>query len=62
MVTENMAAPVVVRAGEDRHAASLKFLNGRFDCKISGSDTGGALCAYDTWRFKPCLLYTSRCV
>ncbi len=44
---------VVVRAGEDRGSAPLKFLNGRFDCKISGADTNGALCAYDTWRFKP---------
>lgn len=43
----------MVRSGEDRTAASLNFINGRFDLKISGRDTGGALCAYDTWRFKP---------
>lgn len=53
MVTENKAAPVLVRAGEDRHSAPLKFLNGRFECKISSRDTNGALCAYDTHRFKP---------
>ena len=53
MVTENRSAAVVVRSGEDRHSAPLKFLNGRFDCKISAGDTGGALCAYDTFRFKP---------
>lgn len=52
MVTENTPAAVLVRAGEDRQSAALKFLNGRFDCKIAGSDTGGALCAYDTYRFK----------
>lgn len=52
MVTENTAA-VLVRAGEDRQSAPLKFLNGRFDCKISSRDTNGALCAYDTYRFKP---------
>jgi quercetin dioxygenase-like cupin family protein len=53
MVTENKSAAVVVRSGEDRYSAPLKFLNGRFDCKISAGDTGGALCAYDTFRFKP---------
>ena len=53
MVTENKSAAVVVRSGEDRHSAPLSFLNGRFDCKISAGDTGGALCAYDTFRFKP---------
>ncbi|MDB5538533.1 MAG: Cupin 2 conserved barrel domain protein [Devosia sp.] len=45
--------PLVVRSGEDRAASPLKFLNGRFDCKISAADTDGALCAYDTYRFKP---------
>ncbi len=45
--------PFVVRAEEDRNAASVKFLNGRFDLKISARDTSGALCVYDTYRFKP---------
>ena len=39
-----------VRAEEDRFLAPLRFLNGRFDCKVSGRDTGGALCVIDTFR------------
>jgi mannose-6-phosphate isomerase-like protein (cupin superfamily) len=43
----------LVRSGESRTGASLEFLNGRFDCKISAKDTGGALCAFDSYRFRP---------
>lgn len=43
----------IVRSGEDRAASPLRFLNGRFDCKVSGKDTDGAFCSFDTWRFKP---------
>jgi mannose-6-phosphate isomerase-like protein (cupin superfamily) len=31
----------------------VRFLNGRFDCKISARDTAGALCAFDTIRTRP---------
>jgi mannose-6-phosphate isomerase-like protein (cupin superfamily) len=43
----------VVRAGEDRFAAPIRFLNGRFDIKVSGRDTDGRLCVIDTVRIAP---------
>jgi quercetin dioxygenase-like cupin family protein len=43
----------VVRSGEDRFAAPIRFLNGRFDIKVSGRDTGGRLCVIDTVRIAP---------
>lgn len=46
------AAPFIVKAGDDRFEAPVRFLNGRFDCKVSASDTDGALCVFDTYRFK----------
>jgi len=36
---------------QDRHDASLSIMGGRFDLKVSGKDTGGDLCIYDTVRF-----------
>jgi len=45
--------PPAVRAGEDRFGAPREFLNGRFTCKVSARDTNGALCIYDTYRFRP---------
>ncbi len=36
--------------GEDRFGTPMHFLNGRFDIKVSASDTGGALCIIDTLR------------
>ena len=50
MDTADAAPPFVVRAEEDRFLSGLRFLNGRFDCKVSGRDTGGALCIIDTFR------------
>ena len=35
---------------QDRHDASLSIMGGRFDLKVSGKDTGGDLCIYDTVR------------
>jgi hypothetical protein len=43
----------VVRSGEDRFSAPIRFLNGRFDVKVSGRDTGGRLCVVDTVRIAP---------
>jgi mannose-6-phosphate isomerase-like protein (cupin superfamily) len=34
----------------DRYAEELQIMGGRFDCKVSGKDTGGDLCIYDTVR------------
>lgn len=45
-----MAEPFAVLRDEDRFAHPVNFLNGRFDIKISGRDTGGALCMIDTVR------------
>ena len=40
----------VVAKDQDRFGAPVRFLNGRFDTKVSGQDTGGALCMIDTLR------------
>ncbi|MGA2018580.1 MAG: cupin domain-containing protein [Opitutaceae bacterium] len=39
-----------VRSQEDRYAEELLVMGGRFYCKVSGRDTGGELCIYDTVR------------
>ena len=39
-----------VRSQEDRYAEELLLMGGRFYCKVSGKDTGGELCIYDTIR------------
>ena len=33
-----------VLADEDRFGVDLRYLNGRFDCKVSTRDSGGDLC------------------
>jgi mannose-6-phosphate isomerase-like protein (cupin superfamily) len=39
-----------VKAQVDRYSSELMIMGGRFDCKVSGKDTGGELCIYDTLR------------
>ena len=39
-----------VSAGASRDAEELLIMGGRFTCKISGKDTNGDLCVYDTVR------------
>lgn len=39
-----------VAAGADHSGDELQIFGGRFDCKVSGKDTGGDLCIYDTTR------------
>ncbi len=39
-----------VDAHGDRHGEELLVMGGRFDCKVSASDTGGDLCVYHTYR------------
>ncbi len=39
-----------VRDGADRFGSPTFFLNGRFDCKVSGRETDGRLCIIDTVR------------
>ena len=39
-----------VSAQEDRYEEELVIMGGRFDLKVSGRDTGGDLCIYDTFR------------
>jgi mannose-6-phosphate isomerase-like protein (cupin superfamily) len=41
---------VKVEAGKDCAGASLQFPNWRFDCKVSGKNTDGDYCIYDTVR------------
>lgn len=51
--TEEKRGAVFVAAGEDRFGAPHRFINGRFDCKVSGKDNGGALAIFDTIRTEP---------
>lgn len=39
-----------VGAQKDRYEEELLLMGGRFDLKVSGRDTGGDLCIYDTFR------------
>jgi mannose-6-phosphate isomerase-like protein (cupin superfamily) len=39
-----------IASGEDRFGTPARFLNGRFDCKVSATDTGGGLVVFDTFR------------
>jgi mannose-6-phosphate isomerase-like protein (cupin superfamily) len=39
-----------VEAGKDRYQEELLIMGGQFDCKVSGKDTDGDLCIYDTLR------------
>jgi len=39
-----------VGASQDRNDGSMSIMGGRFDLKVSGQDTGGDLCIYDTVR------------
>jgi len=39
-----------VSSGANRYEEELLIMGGRFDCKVSGKDTNGALCIYDTIR------------
>jgi mannose-6-phosphate isomerase-like protein (cupin superfamily) len=36
--------------GKDRFQDELLMMGGQFDCKVSGKDTNGQLCIYDTYR------------
>jgi quercetin dioxygenase-like cupin family protein len=39
-----------VASQQDRDGGSLSIMGGRFDLKVSGKDTGGDLCIFDTVR------------
>ena len=39
-----------VGAQKDHYEEELLIMGGRFDLKVSGRDTGGDLCIYDTFR------------
>ncbi|MDB5587571.1 MAG: Cupin 2 conserved barrel domain protein [Devosia sp.] len=43
-------AVLTVLADQDRFGQPVTFLNGQFNTKVSGTDTGGALCMIDTVR------------
>jgi mannose-6-phosphate isomerase-like protein (cupin superfamily) len=44
-------AAIKVKAGDDRFGKPLDYVAGEyFRCKVSGADTGGALCIYETVR------------
>jgi mannose-6-phosphate isomerase-like protein (cupin superfamily) len=50
VTTERPVKAFQVGADADRFGETLRYLNGRFDCKVSAADTGGDLCIYDTFR------------
>lgn len=39
-----------IEKGKDRFQEELLVMGGQFDCKVSGKDTNGDLCIYDTVR------------
>lgn len=42
---------VMVPRRHDRSGAAMEISGWRFECKVSGKDTGGDLCVYDTVRY-----------
>lgn len=48
--SERAGKGVRVGAQKDRFGEELLIMGGRFDLKVSGRDTGGELCIYDTFR------------
>jgi mannose-6-phosphate isomerase-like protein (cupin superfamily) len=48
--TQPSTKVIKVLAGQDRSGAAVQLLNWRFDCKVSGKDTNGGLCIFDTIR------------
>ena len=46
------ATGILVAAGQDRFGKSFEYLGARFDLKVSGQDSNGALSIYDTTRFE----------
>ena len=42
-----------VASRQDRRVEPFRFLNGRFDRKVSSADTNGSLCVFDTIRDQP---------
>jgi quercetin dioxygenase-like cupin family protein len=48
---ERVAGGFRVGNSQDRNGEELLIMGGRFDLKVSGRDTGGALCIYDTVRY-----------
>lgn len=41
-----------IEAGKDRFGKSLNYIGARFDLKVSGKDTNGAICVFETTRFE----------
>jgi quercetin dioxygenase-like cupin family protein len=48
--SERAGKGIRVGAQKDRYEEELLIMGGRFDLKVSGRDTGGDLCIYDTFR------------
>ena len=49
-VPEFAAHGLMVRSGDDRLDKPMDIAGWRFECKVSGRDTSGAFCIYDTVR------------
>lgn len=47
---ENPSKGFKVEKGKGRNIEGLKVLGGNFDCKVTGKDTNGQLCIFDTLR------------
>jgi mannose-6-phosphate isomerase-like protein (cupin superfamily) len=50
MPDQRHAGAQVVRRDTDRFGTPIRFLNGQFHLKVSGIETDGALCIFDTVR------------
>ncbi len=50
---ENAIPPPVVHQGQALGGQAFEFLNGAFHLKVSGKDSFGAACIYDTLRSEP---------
>lgn len=50
---DSAGLPPVIRRGEALGGHLFGFLNGEFHLKVSGADTNGGLCVYDTLRSEP---------
>jgi mannose-6-phosphate isomerase-like protein (cupin superfamily) len=49
-VSQRAQKAILVEAGADRFNAPMDIGGWRFECKLSGQDTGGDYCIYDTVR------------
>jgi hypothetical protein len=50
VISDGPGKPHIINREEDRFGEPLRFSNGRFDLKVSASETRGGMCVFDTIR------------